>query len=123
MHPKQPQFADVTNVSLSKCYDRPLLGRSPSMIRDDSSARKKSCRPPPLCRKRKKKNSSTTSGISHTHLGLAKGAARTQPQLPKIMHPKQPQFADVANVSLSKCYDRPLLGRSSFMIRDDSSAR
>ncbi|GIY45496.1 hypothetical protein CEXT_498711 [Caerostris extrusa] len=28
------------------------------------------------------------------------GAERTQPQLPKIMHPKQPQFADVANVSL-----------------------
>ncbi|GIX93694.1 hypothetical protein CDAR_521671 [Caerostris darwini] len=51
------------------------------------------------------------------------GAARTQPQLPKIMHPKQPQFADVTNVSLSKCYDRPLLGRSPFMIKDDSSAR
>ncbi|GIY99204.1 hypothetical protein CEXT_470421 [Caerostris extrusa] len=51
------------------------------------------------------------------------GAARTQPQLPKIMHPKQPQFADVANVSPSKCYDGPLLGRSSFLIKDDSSAR
>ncbi|GIY08499.1 hypothetical protein CDAR_313281 [Caerostris darwini] len=39
------------------------------------------------------------------------------------MHPKQPQFADVANVSPSKCYDGPLLGRSSFLIKDDSSAR
>ncbi|GIY15963.1 hypothetical protein CDAR_468911 [Caerostris darwini] len=38
------------------------------------------------------------------------------------MHPKQPQFADVANVSPSKCYDGPLLGRSSFLIKDDSSA-
>ncbi|GIY30750.1 PHD and RING finger domain-containing protein 1 [Caerostris darwini] len=40
MHPKQPQFADVANVSPSKCYDGPLLGRSPFLIRDDSSARK-----------------------------------------------------------------------------------
>ncbi|GIY69628.1 hypothetical protein CEXT_548311 [Caerostris extrusa] len=39
MHPKQQQFADVVNVSPSKCYDRPLLGRSPFMIRDNSSAR------------------------------------------------------------------------------------
>ncbi|GIY68443.1 hypothetical protein CDAR_236121 [Caerostris darwini] len=38
------------------------------------------------------------------------------------MHPKQPQFADVANVSPSKCNDEPLLGRSSFLIKDDSSA-
>ncbi|GIZ03803.1 hypothetical protein CEXT_627531 [Caerostris extrusa] len=39
------------------------------------------------------------------------------------MHPKQPQFADVANLSPSKCYDGPLIGRSSFLIKDDSSAR
>ncbi|GIY28149.1 hypothetical protein CDAR_304391, partial [Caerostris darwini] len=38
MHPKQPQFADVANVSPSKCYDGPLLGRSPFFITDDSSA-------------------------------------------------------------------------------------
>ncbi|GIY28567.1 hypothetical protein CEXT_777351 [Caerostris extrusa] len=42
MHPKQPQFADVANVSPSKCYDGPLLGRSPFLIRDDSSARENS---------------------------------------------------------------------------------
>ncbi|GFY67157.1 hypothetical protein TNIN_449271 [Trichonephila inaurata madagascariensis] len=42
--------------------------------------------------------------------------------LPKIVHPKQPQFAVVANVNLPKYNGRPLLGRSS-LIKDDSSAR
>ncbi|GFS42396.1 hypothetical protein NPIL_341811, partial [Nephila pilipes] len=42
--------------------------------------------------------------------------------LPKIVHPKQPLFADVANVSQPKRNGWPLLGRSSFLIKDNSSA-
>ncbi|GBM96514.1 hypothetical protein AVEN_68014-1 [Araneus ventricosus] len=44
------------------------------------------------------------------------GTARTQSQLPKIVHPKQPRFADVANVNPPKCNEGPLLGGASFMI-------
>ncbi|GIY82645.1 hypothetical protein CEXT_377551 [Caerostris extrusa] len=54
---------------------------------------------------------------------LIEAFSGANPNYQKIMHPKQPQFADVANVSPSKCYDGPLLGRSPFLIRDDSSAR
>ncbi|GIY95926.1 hypothetical protein CEXT_206051 [Caerostris extrusa] len=76
--------------------------------------------PSTVMQKKERKTLQRLQPFCSPHLGLASGAARTQPQLPKIMHPKQPQFADVANVSLSKCYDRPLLGRSPFMFRDDS---
>lgn len=43
--------------------------------------------------------------------------------LPKIMHPKQPQFADVANFSPSVCNERPLLGGASLLIKACPSAR
>ncbi|GIY78273.1 hypothetical protein CEXT_615501 [Caerostris extrusa] len=58
-----------------------------------------------------------------THPKQPQFADVVRPLLPKITHPMQPQFADVANVCPSKCYDGPLLGRSSFWITDDSSAR
>lgn len=45
------------------------------------------------------------------------GPARTQSLLPKITHPKQPPFADVASVNLSRCNERPLLGGASFVIK------
>ncbi|GIX76282.1 hypothetical protein CDAR_418471 [Caerostris darwini] len=51
---------------------------------------------------------------------MHKKCARTEPQLPKIMRPKQPQFSDVANVR------RAMMGLCSgdphLVIRDDSSA-
>ncbi|GFU32656.1 hypothetical protein NPIL_174181, partial [Nephila pilipes] len=51
------------------------------------------------------------------------GAAHTAAPLPKIVHPKQLLFVDVANVNLPKCNGKPQLGRSSFVIKDNSSAR
>ena len=52
-----------------------------------------------------------------------RGTARTQSQLPKIMHPKQPRFADVANVNPSVCNERSLLGGASLLIKACPSAR
>ncbi|XP_071037145.1 copia protein [Parasteatoda tepidariorum] len=43
--------------------------------------------------------------------------ARTQSQLPKIMHPKQSQFVNVANVNPSQCNERSLLGGASLLIK------
>lgn len=54
---------------------------------------------------------------------LLKGTARTQSQVPKIMHPKQPRFAVVANVNPTVCNVRPLLGVASLMIEACPSAR
>ncbi|GBO19022.1 hypothetical protein AVEN_73984-1 [Araneus ventricosus] len=45
------------------------------------------------------------------------GTARTQSQLPKIVHPKQPRFADVANVNPPRCNGRSLLGGASSLIK------
>ncbi|GFV16461.1 hypothetical protein TNCV_1526071 [Trichonephila clavipes] len=38
------------------------------------------------------------------------------------MHPNQPRFVEGASVSPPSCNDRLLLGRSSFVIEDNSSA-
>ncbi|GIY81064.1 hypothetical protein CEXT_558701 [Caerostris extrusa] len=52
------------------------------------------------------------------------GAARTQPQLPKITHPKSNRSLRMWRTSAqTKCYVGPLLGRSPFLIGDTSSAR
>ncbi|GBN99328.1 hypothetical protein AVEN_218603-1 [Araneus ventricosus] len=45
------------------------------------------------------------------------GTARTQSQLPEIVHPKQPRFADVANVNPPKCNGKSLFGGASFVIK------
>ncbi|GFU38015.1 uncharacterized protein NPIL_365171 [Nephila pilipes] len=45
------------------------------------------------------------------------GTAHTAVPLPKIVHPKQPLFADVANVNQPKCNGWPLLGGASFVIK------
>ncbi|GFQ96275.1 hypothetical protein TNCT_653051 [Trichonephila clavata] len=51
-----------------------------------------------------------------------RGRAYAAP-LPKITHPRQPHFGEVARVSPPQCNGRPLLGRSSFLIKDSSSAK
>ncbi|KAF8781772.1 hypothetical protein HNY73_012137 [Argiope bruennichi] len=48
---------------------------------------------------------------------IMKRTARTQSQLPKIVHPKQPRFADVANVNPPKCNGGSLLGGASLLIK------
>ncbi|GIY31926.1 hypothetical protein CDAR_78141 [Caerostris darwini] len=105
-HPKLPQIADAANLSPSKCYEGPLLGRSPFLIGADSIVK-----------------SSSNVPVSNIPSFKISGAVRTPPQLPKITHPKLPQIADAANLSPSKCYEEPLLGRSPFLIGDDSSAK
>lgn len=48
---------------------------------------------------------------------VARGTARTQSPLPKIMRPNQPRFAEVADVSNPRCNGKPPSERAPFMIR------
>ncbi|GFT61103.1 hypothetical protein NPIL_642871 [Nephila pilipes] len=45
------------------------------------------------------------------------------PFQPKDVHHKELQSVDVGNVNLPKCNGKLQLGRSSFVIKDNSSAR
>ncbi|GIY13562.1 hypothetical protein CEXT_646681, partial [Caerostris extrusa] len=64
----------------------------------------------------------TSASKNYNFSSIYLGPRERSPNYQKLCTPSNHSLVDVANVSPSMCYDRLLLGRSSFLIKDDSSA-